>query len=156
VISLKEILDKLASFEDLHFGEKVEKLNELKKVHGPLLEDAVIEHVKRQTESEWNQLKYIHPRHTAEELIDLQWEHVSRSAGIEFTINQEDNGISVNTTKCPLADMANQLQASHWGYLYYCSRSQVAVNTFNPDIKFSRTKTLMLGDECCNHCYKKK
>lgn len=153
---MKEILDQLAELEELHFGEKVQKLNEMKSVYGDLLLDAVKEHVKRQTESEWLQLKSIHSKHTAEELVDIQWEHVSRSAGIEFTVENKDDLIQITATKCPLADMAHELNAAEWGYLYYCSRSPIAVENFSETIGFTRSKTLMQNDEYCNHCYHNK
>ncbi|MFW9789019.1 MAG: L-2-amino-thiazoline-4-carboxylic acid hydrolase, partial [Candidatus Thorarchaeota archaeon] len=35
----------------------------------------------------------------------------------------------------------------------FCNEDEHIVAGFNPSIKFSRTKTLMEGHDCCDHCY---
>lgn len=53
-------------------------------------------------------------------------------------------------TKCIWAEIFRELGAEDIGF-WICEADEPAVKAFNPDIKFKRTKTLMQGDDCCNH-----
>lgn len=149
----EEIKRLLKALDTLQFAERIGELNRLKQEFGESFDAIVAEHVAEQTREEWTVLAGIHPRNNIQELVDIQWEHISRSGGFEFQIVTQTKGTTVNCSHCPLADMANHLNAAHWGYLYYCKRSEVAVETFNPALGFSRSKTLMQGDDLCDHHY---
>ncbi|TFH07921.1 MAG: hypothetical protein E4H14_07485 [Candidatus Thorarchaeota archaeon] len=41
-----------------------------------------------------------------------------------------------------------------WGYSLYCVDDEYMVMGFNPKMEFTRSKTLMEGHDCCNHCYR--
>lgn len=153
---LKQIQDKIETLDDLSFIERIQTLEKLKWDHGQDFIDLLRAHVKRKTIEEWHRIAAIHPRHTLEEFMLIEWEHISRSAGMEYSVNVEDHAQHVTCFKCPLADMAQAIDAMEWGYIYYCERSLYASKTFNPDIAFERTHTLMQGDAVCDHCYKIK
>ena len=59
-------------------------------------------------------------------------------------------------TRCPFADMAIALGEEDWGFEFYCMSDYGMVEGFNPEIEFSRSKTLMEGHDCCDHFYKMK
>ena len=59
----------------------------------------------------------------------------------------------MNITKCPLADLAKEVNAEDWGYILYCCDDPNIVEGFNPEMDLKRTKTLMQGDDCCDHFY---
>lgn len=147
------IASKIAALDSLHFAERVQVLDQLVKTYGECIETLLLDHVAAQTQEEWEILRGIHPRCDLNELVNIQWEHISRSGGFEFELRAEADGLKVHCTHCPLAEMALHLNAAKWGYIYYCSRSPVAVKTFNANLNFKRTKTLMQGHTHCDHHY---
>jgi hypothetical protein len=56
-------------------------------------------------------------------------------------------------TKCPAYEMAKDMNATEWLYHHICSIDEYVVSGFNPKIGFTRTKTLMQGDDYCDHYY---
>ena len=38
-------------------------------------------------------------------------------------------------------------------YLYMCLSDYSIIEGYNPDIGFKRSKTIMQGDDYCDHCY---
>lgn len=55
-------------------------------------------------------------------------------------------------TRCLWAECFRALNAEELG-LWGCELDGPAAAAFNPCIRFRRTKTLMAGDDCCDHVY---
>jgi hypothetical protein len=55
-------------------------------------------------------------------------------------------------TRCAWADIFRELGAADIGF-WICANDGPAAQAFNPAIHFERTKTLMEGDDCCDHVY---
>lgn len=55
-------------------------------------------------------------------------------------------------TSCMWADIFRSLGAEDIGF-WICEGDGPAAAAFNPAIRFKRTKTLMEGDDCCDHLY---
>ena len=55
-------------------------------------------------------------------------------------------------TRCMWADVFRSLGAEDIG-IWICEGDGPAASAFNPEIRFRRTKTLMGGDDCCDHVY---
>ena len=89
---------------------------------------------------------------TIEALINLVWEPL-RSQGFEFTVTPSEKGVQIQCTACPWARLYRNLGGAEWGYRLYCAVDEPLVEGFNPNIGFKRTKTLMEGDDCCDHLY---
>jgi len=53
-------------------------------------------------------------------------------------------------TRCTWAEIFRSLNAEDIG-IWICEGDSPTAAAFNLDIKFKRTKTLMEGDECCDH-----
>jgi predicted ArsR family transcriptional regulator len=87
-----------------------------------------------------------------EALIDLLWEPL-RTKGYEFTIARTDEGVQMTCTACPWATLYKNLGGADWGYHLYCAVDEDLVEAFNPQIGFKRTKTLMEGQDACDHFY---
>lgn len=153
---MKNLQHQIEALEALCFVEKVQHLKRLREEHGDVVYALFREVIQRQTKEEWQNLASISPRNTLEELVDIQWEHISRSSGYEFELLKADFAIQVSCTKCPLSEMAHAIDAVDWATIQYCEKSQTTVEAFNSEIGFSRTKTLMQGDDCCDHYYFKK
>lgn len=55
--------------------------------------------------------------------------------------------------KCPLAEAMRRHGAPEIGFAYHCAFDIGYCQGLNPAIRFTRTKTLMMGDAICNHTY---
>ena len=75
-------------------------------------------------------------------------------AGSHEWIKLEDteNRQAYRFTRCMWADIFRSLCAQEIGY-WICEGDGPMVKAFNPEIEFSRSKTLMMGDDCCDHVY---
>jgi len=101
-----------------------------------------------------------HMRNKAEKLGDNsleafivdQWETLP-DQGYKYTIEKTDSGYQMIVTKCPLHELAKQHGTTEQMFYMCCEGDQFAPEGFNPEIGFKRTKTLMQGDNCCNHFY---
>lgn len=85
-------------------------------------------------------------------LADTLWKGMEDS-GFRFTSERVEKGMRFTVTRCPLAEMAVRLGQAKWGYLCYCMDYPSIVKGFDPAMRYSRTKTLMQGQDCCDHCF---
>ena len=69
------------------------------------------------------------------------------------TFKNEDNIFTFNVSKCPIYDLAEKTGMHEWLYHMGCSTDFYSTPSFSKEIGFTRTKSLMQGDECCNHTY---
>ena len=72
-----------------------------------------------------------------------------------MTKNSE-NEVQMNVTRCIFAEIAQELGIEEWGFRLYCKDDPHMVEGYNPKMEFKRTKTLMEGDDCCDHWYRLK
>ena len=87
-----------------------------------------------------------------EAFIKDQWE-VLPAQGYKYTMEKKETGFLMNVTKCPLYDLAKRKGITEQMFYMCCEGDQFAPEGFNPNIGFKRSKTLMQGDDCCNHFY---
>ncbi len=87
---------------------------------------------------------------TSEDIVQSMWEGWEEG---EFTIERKEDGIQIYCTKCPIADTYLSIGRKEQGLLFQCSEDPHIVAGINPKIKFRRTKTVMDGDDCCDHFY---
>ena len=66
-------------------------------------------------------------------------------------VENKDNVLEARITECLWAKTFREAGAEDIGYAWLCYGDFAGAEGFNPKLKLSRTKTLMLGDECCNH-----
>jgi hypothetical protein len=90
---------------------------------------------------------------TLDDLVRTLWHSWDEG---EYTIESIPDGVQVYVTKCPMADAFRLIGKSNLGIQLFCNEDYHIVEGFNPCIQFTRTKTLMEGDDCCNHRYKLK
>ena len=152
MITQEEHLKRVHEVRKMGFNARVNDLNALKKVFGERVVDIVASERGRQIKKQWQNIAREHGRNDIEGLKETLWKWV-KEAGFEFTVTETHEGTQFRVTKCPLAEMAQELQATDWGYICYCADDPHIVAGFNPEIGFRRTKTLMEGHECCDHFY---
>ena len=90
---------------------------------------------------------------TAEDIVRSMWEGWEEG---EFTIERREDGIQIYCTKCPHADAYRAIGRSEMGLFLKCCEDPPIVAGINPDVEFRRTKSLMNGDDCCDHFYSDK
>lgn len=67
-------------------------------------------------------------------------------------IVDEPSRICYRFTKCRWAEIFRELEATDLGK-WFCDSDHIYVKAFNPKIIFKRTKTMMNGDEYCDHVF---
>jgi hypothetical protein len=68
-------------------------------------------------------------------------------------VEESESALEVKITECLWAKTFREADASDIGYAAICYPDFAMASAYNPNIKLSRTKTLMQGHECCNHKY---
>jgi predicted ArsR family transcriptional regulator len=134
------------------FGARVDDLNALREVYGEQVEEIVKASRAKKIEANWQKIAEKHGRNDVEGMRDTLWKWVL-DEGIEYEVTDTDEGSQFKVTRCPLAEMAREINASDWGFICFCEDDPPMVAGFNPDMGFRRTKTLMQGDDCCDHFY---
>jgi hypothetical protein len=86
------------------------------------------------------------------ELFGLLWEDSKRLISYEV-INRSSSLLTLKVNSCFWADEFNRMKAADIGYELCCMADFYIVEAFNPEIIYKRAKTLMKGDDCCDHSY---
>ncbi len=63
------------------------------------------------------------------------------------------DAFEVRITECLWAQTFRKMGLEKLGYQLFCDQDYAECKGFNPKISLVRTKTLMQGDDCCNHRY---
>ena len=88
-----------------------------------------------------------------EGIIRFLWEPLEEE-GFRFSYEKKDDGnYQFKVTNCPIANIAKDSGIEEWMYLYMCLSDYSITEGYNPDIGFKRSKTIMQGDDYCDHCY---
>ena len=75
------------------------------------------------------------------------WRHVVSLDVVEKTAS----ALEVRVKRCLWAQTFRDAQAADFGYAMVCHTDFAAAPAFNPGRRMTRTKTLMQGDDHCNH-----
>lgn len=138
--------------ERKHFAEKVMLLRALEARFGFEVADVVAEARGELVEATWADIAARAGGSAIEDLVRLLWEENAEL--FDFTIERRENGdVQLHVTRCFFQELAASLEATDWGYLLFCADDPHIVAGFNPELGFRRTRTLMEGDDHCDHCY---
>jgi predicted ArsR family transcriptional regulator len=146
LVSLRKRLDRE------HTERLLWLLNGLEDRLGDQVVEAVDDIVEHDVREGWKQISERESSHTIEDFIRLLWEPLPEQ-GFEYTSEKTDKGYQMCVTTCPIANLAKELNARDWLYALNCATDPLMVEGFNPKIGFRRTKTLIEGDDCCDHFY---
>ena len=76
---------------------------------------------------------------------------------LEYEVLEDSNEkFAVKITQCKYADFYIEKGEPEIGYAIHCVLDFGETEAFSSDIALKRTKTLMQGDNYCNHCYEFK
>lgn len=67
-------------------------------------------------------------------------------------VADDDTRQAYRFTRCLWAEVFRELDAADIG-VWICRNDGPTAAAYNPAIRFERTKTLMEGDDCCDHIY---
>jgi hypothetical protein len=71
-------------------------------------------------------------------------------------LERSEESFSFNVTRCKYAEMYRELGISELGSILSCCRDFSLIEGFNPDVKLTRTQTLMEGAGFCDFRYEVK
>jgi hypothetical protein len=97
--------------------------------------------------------KEAHPGTEIEDFIRVLWQPLKESGAFDFSQKRAGGRAVFCVTRCPINDLAQKTGQRQWLYHLACSTDFYTTPAFHPGIGFSRTKTLILENEPCNHTY---
>ena len=81
----------------------------------------------------------------------------SQDGALEFEVLETSKTkLSMDITTCRYAEMYKRLGMEEFGYLLSCNRDFATVEGFNPNIKLTRTQTIMEGADFCDFRFEMK
>lgn len=143
---------ELEAVRKTEFAARVDDLNALREVFGERVEEIVKVNRAKKIVANWRKIAEAHGRNDVQGMKDTLWKWVL-DVGIEYEVIDTEEGTQFRVTRCPFAEMALELDAADWGFICYCEDDPSMVAGFNPEMGFRRTRTLMEGDEYCDHFY---
>lgn len=78
---------------------------------------------------------------------------IFKHAHIYEIIEDTESVFEIKVSACLTAKVFRESDAAEIGYATVCHADFALAEGFNPRIKLIRNKTLMEGDDCCNHRY---
>ena len=79
--------------------------------------------------------------------------HFSKHALTIEVVQDKPQAFELRITECLWAKTFREIGAADIGYLLFCNTDFAHCQGFNPRIALLRSKTLMQGNDCCNHHY---
>jgi len=83
------------------------------------------------------------------DVVKTLWSHSGEALEVEF-IETSETVLEFRVTRCRYAEQYANLGLSKFGYSLSCSRDAAFAQGFNPNIKMSRTQTIMEGAPYCD------
>jgi hypothetical protein len=71
-------------------------------------------------------------------------------------LEESENKVSFNITRCRYSEMYKEMGLGHIGHLLSCNRDGTFCEGYDPSIKFERSQTIMSGASHCDFRYSKK
>lgn len=148
--AIKALLNEAC--EEWHLEEKNVMYTALRERFGPDADEVIKQAIGARIQRIWAKIAGILGSDTLEDFTKILFDPLPE-LGWEFTKEKNEKKISYRVTKCPKVEMAKKLGAEKLMFLIACETDCFSAKGFNEKIKFSRTKTLMEGYDCCDHTY---
>ena len=100
--------------------------------------------------------KEAHAGTEIEDFIRVLWQPLKEGGEFEFRMERTGGRVMFCVTRCPIYELAKKNGQRQWLYHLACSTDFYTTPAFHSRIEFSRTKTLIVDDEPCNHTYRYK
>jgi len=80
----------------------------------------------------------------------------ARDDALEYSVvGQSQDAFEIDVTRCRYAEFYKELGEPELGFLIVCSADYATAEGFGPDIKLTRTQTIMQGASHCDFRYKR-
>jgi len=145
-ILFDEIVEKWKDSNKLNLFESI------KDKYGKKLFDVIDKIVKWNLLKDWKEIAENEKASTIDDLIRLLWNTLDNNFKYTSKKNQ-DGSVQFYCTKCPIHDLGKELNCTELLYYLVCKGDPYVAEGINPKIGFKRIKTLMQGDELCDHFY---
>ena len=134
--------------------DTIELLRGLTEKHGPIAAPVVEHFLASCIMEDWAKIggTEAHPGTEIQDFIRILWEPLKTEDFI-FTQKEVEGKVQFCVVKCPVHELAQRTKMHVWLYHLACATDFYSTLAFSPRMKFSRTKTLMEGHDCCNHAY---
>jgi fumarate reductase iron-sulfur subunit len=86
----------------------------------------------------------------------LLWDRLGPPSFVYELLEKTEETMHFRVSHCFIAEEMRKHGAPEIGFALFCASDYGYCQGLNPRIKFTRTKTLMQGDDCCNHAYELK
>ena len=150
---LKKKRETRKNAERYHLIDKVTMIEALIQRFGPPALETIKEARAEMMQILWKQVSENAKDNSIEALIENLWS----DEYFEYTYTKEKDGSTkMNVTWCVFAEIARENNIQDIAFEILCVDDEHIVKGFNSNIDFKRTKTLMEGHECCDHCYRYK
>lgn len=118
--------------------------------YGPGVLDMVTENTVKEAREQLQRADL--PARDLDTVMEVLWDQMGDLA--EFTVEERSpERLELRVTRCLFADEMRRLGAADIGLAFYCAYDDGFCQGLNPAMTFTRTRTLMQGDECCDHTY---
>jgi predicted ArsR family transcriptional regulator len=142
--------EELRAFMKSALEERIALFKELQEKLGPAVLETVAARTSRLAQEQMQNGDIVD--RGLQGVIDQLWANLGENF-VYTTEEHTDKKLSFKVTTCPWATMYRMHNAGDIGYAFYCAYDYGFCQGLNPNIKFSRSKTLMVGDDCCDHTY---
>lgn len=117
---------------------------------GPGVLEVVREELLSTVQADFAQMAL--PKRDLSAVMSLLWDHVGED--LDYTVEaQTPTHLQIKVTRCIWADEYLKHNAGDVGFAFSCCWDYGFCQGLNPAMRFTRTKTLMHGDDCCDHTY---
>lgn len=152
---IKELLKKERQKVAKAFSERVTErrvtlFKRLVKEHGKGILETVKKNTIEETKARFQKAKLEH--RNLEGVKKYLWNGLDKEFEYKVVKDTPEH-LEFKVTKCPIAEKFKKMNAGEIGFAFNCAYDYGFAEGLNPDIKFTRTKVLILGDNCCNHTY---
>ena len=110
----------------------------------------LVKAIGEDTRLQWSKAAEENEDKSIEAFINLQFK---QSLGNGTTMEKTETGFQMNCVKCPAYEIAKRYGLEEQMFYMCCEPDPFAAEGYNPNIGFKRTKTLMQGDDYCDHFY---
>jgi predicted ArsR family transcriptional regulator len=119
------------------------------KEYGEEVLDAISDWKDKRTRERWAEIAEATGRSDPEYLFRL----FSDAVHDYEVIRKDPDALEVRVTRCAHAEAFRSLNATDVVIKMVCMGGHAVAEGFNPRIRFSRPKTIMAGDDCCNFVF---
>lgn len=149
-VQIAKVLDETG--ETFHLNQMNLIYTALREKFGSEVDTVIDRAIGARAEGIWRSVAAIAVDNSLDAYMEYQFGALLEN-GWEYTREETDGKIRFQITKCPKYDLAKACGAEKIMFLLACATDAYNAKGFNPNIGFERTKTLMEGHGCCDHCY---